>query len=144
MTEYVMQNGVLVPGTSRRTFMKVLGTLFTGAVVAPVIVPYKDMMHIDSPTNKLVFAFTTYGGYGLLTPSYLNLGDCLDPIVRAQWEGQNPQNRYEFVRQGAIHPSKVGYWGAHAPFTTPEAHADSVRRLKNRIDRFRAGESFYI
>lgn len=98
---------------SRRGFMGVLAAAFTGTVVAPMIVSYASMMHIDSPTNRLVFAFRYSDDYlqhsrsynlteGEYIKSILNLGECLDPFVRAQWEGQNPELSYDLVREGTI------------------------------------------
>lgn len=112
MTEYVMKNGLLVPGNSRRSFMQIMAAAFTGTVVAPVIVPYSSMMHIDTPDNRLVYAFT--GGRGTgddHVKSLLNLGECLDPIVRAQWESQNPGLTYDLVRLGNILPKYEHRYG---------------------------------
>jgi hypothetical protein len=151
MTEYTMKNGLLVPGSSRRSFMQVMAAAFTGAVVAPVIVPYSSMMHIDTPDNKLVYAFTGGKGNGDdYIKSLLNLGECLDPFVRAQWESQNPHLTYDLVRVGRI-PAQFEHRYGQVWFTdfhTKGLDTTYLQRTKNnfrqRVANFREHKTFDI
>jgi hypothetical protein len=150
---------LIVPGAestplfkpNRRGFMGVLAAAFTGTVVAPMIVPYTSLMKIDTRTNRLVFAFT--GGEDNeeeYIRSVLNLSECLDPFVRAQWEGQHQDLTYDLVREGDI-PAKFEHrWGqtTYINFYTKRRDEDmlkeSIRRIKYRVASFKEGRSSYI
>lgn len=126
----------------RRSLLKAGAYVLGGLIAAPTIARATSLMHIDSPDNRLVFAFTSWGMQGFI-PSFLNLGTVLDPIVRAQWEAQNPSNDYRFVRMGEIPESRHNWFGPHT-FESREFQQDSARRLQRRIDRFKAGETTRI
>lgn len=143
MTKYTMENGLLVP--SRRGFMQVLAGAFTGAVVAPSIVPYSNLMQIDSLQNRLVVGYHSK----FLFPSQvkpewgfslLNATDFIDSEKYAAWQAMCAENNYKLVRKAEI---------AYNPYDTPyfskkglKAHAES--ELNYALEMYRKSKQLII
>lgn len=135
MTKYTMENGLLVP--SRRGFMQVLAGAFTGAVVAPMIVPAANLMHIDSDLNKLVVGYVSRDRVGIQQGyhlSLLNHNALLDPQKYEAWKEYCGYNEYSLVRRAEIIGDRYKAWPDRDGFTLRQ-HAEE--RLESALARYR-------
>lgn len=63
---------------NRRLFMQTLTAAFTGVVAAPVIIKATNLMEINSPRNRLIWAYDYPDGYGLFKESGINASHAWD------------------------------------------------------------------
>jgi hypothetical protein len=122
---------------SRRSLIKVGAGVLASLVAAPMIGNADWLMKIESDQNKLVYGYKKYwkgkdDGY---FPSFLNLGDFTDPIIRSWWSNRFMNNRYAIVRRAELIEGEEKSWGGH---TRSEGEQKRITALvREQIDEFR-------
>lgn len=86
---------------SRRGFMQCLAGAFTGAVAAPMILPFSSLDDINSLQNRMMVAFTQHGG-SYVTESGINAVTFINPELMRKWRAWHHSLDYQFVRRAEV------------------------------------------